>query len=585
MSRPFEDSSFDQIMASEARIRELIEQALTGHHALGTTSTSPASSPKEAKVNSPELFSGDRTKTRNFLVQVTVVFRIQASRFPNDETKVYFLGSFLRGPAASWFSPFVEKQDPILKDWNAFLQQFKQTFEHPDRPAEAARQLRNLRQGNKSAALLAADFRRIAVDVDWTISSLIDAFYDALNDRVKDRIIELERPRTLEEYIELAIKIDDRQVQRLNEKNHSSTLKSTPPKKTQSTNNSSQSPTTPGFRYATSNDSGPVPMQLDAGQQKLTEEEKNRRRSQGLCLYCGQSGHIARVCPEKRHPRGSGNSANVSTKQGNMFASQSSRNPKLLVSIAGFEPELEPLFTLPLAFTLENGKTGTFAAMLDSGASSNFITQEVVDQFDLPVVIKKHPIELAVIDGSPAPQGPIKLETCSIKISIGNHQESLVFDVLPSSHYQAILGLPWLSKHNPSINWTQGTLVFSDSFCKKECLSIAKQINATQVTVPSAPALEKIQNSKLPQEYSAFADVFEKQNADLFPEHRKYDISIDLIPGNSPPWGPIYSLSTPELETLKSYIDENLAKGFIRHSKSPAGAPVFFMTKKDKTCC
>jgi len=34
---------------------------------------------------------------------------------------------------------------------------------------------------------------------------------------------------------------------------------------------------------------------------------------------------------------------------------------------------------------------------------------------------------------------------------------------------------------------------------------------------------------------------------------------------------------------LKKYIKENLAKGFIRKSKSPAGAPVLFVKKKDGT--
>ena len=33
--------------------------------------------------------------------------------------------------------------------------------------------------------------------------------------------------------------------------------------------------------------------------------------------------------------------------------------------------------------------------------------------------------------------------------------------------------------------------------------------------------------------------------------------------------------------TLKEYIDENLPKKFIRHSKSPAGASILFVKKKD----
>ena len=38
-------------------------------------------------------------------------------------------------------------------------------------------------------------------------------------------------------------------------------------------------------------------------------------------------------------------------------------------------------------------------------------------------------------------------------------------------------------------------------------------------------------------------------------------------------------MSQTELLTLKEYIEENLAKGFIRHSSSPAGAPVLFVKK------
>ena len=33
--------------------------------------------------------------------------------------------------------------------------------------------------------------------------------------------------------------------------------------------------------------------------------------------------------------------------------------------------------------------------------------------------------------------------------------------------------------------------------------------------------------------------------------------------------------------TNRTYIEENLENGFIRHSKSPAGAPIFFVKKKD----
>ena len=57
------------------------------------------------------------------------------------------------------------------------------------------------------------------------------------------------------------------------------------------------------------------------------------------------------------------------------------------------------------------------------------------------------------------------------------------------------------------------------------------------------------------------------------------------MPDTVPPYGPIYSLSEPELKVLKDYIDENLAYGFICHSSSPAGSPILFVKKKDGSLC
>jgi hypothetical protein len=75
--------------------------------------------------------------------------------------------------------------------------------------------------------------------------------------------------------------------------------------------------------------------------------------------------------------------------------------------------------------------------------------------------------------------------------------------------------------------------------------------------------------------------VFEKKNADTLPQHRPYDCGIELQEGAQPPFGPIYSLSQNELVALQDYLDENLVKNFIRHSKSHAGAPIVFVKKKD----
>ena len=87
----------------------------------------------------------------------------------------------------------------------------------------------------------------------------------------------------------------------------------------------------------------------------------------------------------------------------------------------------------------------------------------------------------------------------------------------------------------------------------------------------------------IPEEYRAeFANIFSKKEAEILPEHRSYDHTIPLQEGTTPPFaGSNYSLSPAELKVLDQYIKDNLRKGFIRHSQSPAAAPILFVKKPD----
>ena len=88
--------------------------------------------------------------------------------------------------------------------------------------------------------------------------------------------------------------------------------------------------------------------------------------------------------------------------------------------------------------------------------------------------------------------------------------------------------------------------------------------------------------TKVPAKYSDFADVFSPDLASELSEHTRInDHAIELVEGQQPSYEPIYSLRPVELETLKAYIETNLANGFIRPSKSPAGAPILFDRKSN----
>lgn len=87
--------------------------------------------------------------------------------------------------------------------------------------------------------------------------------------------------------------------------------------------------------------------------------------------------------------------------------------------------------------------------------------------------------------------------------------------------------------------------------------------------------------SEIPEEYQDFASLFASTAVDTLPEHKPWDHQIPLMDGKEPPYGPIYALSAIELKALRAYLEENLEKGFVRPSSSPAGAPILFVKKKD----
>jgi len=70
-----------------------------------------------------------------------------------------------------------------------------------------------------------------------------------------------------------------------------------------------------------------------------------------------------------------------------------------------------------------------------------------------------------------------------------------------------------------------------------------------------------------------------QEAAEALPAHRPYDCKIDLKDGETDPWGPIYTLSENELQTLRVWLKEILRTGKIRRSTSPTGSPILFVPK------
>jgi hypothetical protein len=85
----------------------------------------------------------------------------------------------------------------------------------------------------------------------------------------------------------------------------------------------------------------------------------------------------------------------------------------------------------------------------------------------------------------------------------------------------------------------------------------------------------------VPSQFHDFEDIFSKESFDALPDRKPWDHAIELELGAKTSSTKVYPLSPNEQTELDAFIEENLASGRIRPSKSPMAAPVFFIKKKD----
>ncbi|WVZ70751.1 hypothetical protein U9M48_019393 [Paspalum notatum var. saurae] len=78
-----------------------------------------------------------------------------------------------------------------------------------------------------------------------------------------------------------------------------------------------------------------------------------------------------------------------------------------------------------------------------------------------------------------------------------------------------------------------------------------------------------------------YPDVFPEEFSGLPPD-RDVEFRIDLLPGTAPVSKRPYRMVPDELKELKTQLQEQLDKGFIRPSSSPWGYPALFVEKKDQ---
>ncbi|KAI9025374.1 hypothetical protein DFJ74DRAFT_642485 [Hyaloraphidium curvatum] len=121
-----------------------------------------------------------------------------------------------------------------------------------------------------------------------------------LKDAVEDLMIR-DKPATLSELIKIAIDVDDELHRRRLEKQGYWPAHGIPPRSTTTFPASASTTTNATATSAgTAVTDGPVPMDIASLRHgPLSDEERARRRINGLCFYCGKEGHRQAECNDR----------------------------------------------------------------------------------------------------------------------------------------------------------------------------------------------------------------------------------------------------------------------------------------------
>ena len=88
-------------------------------------------------------------------------------------------------------------------------------------------------------------------------------------------------------------------------------------------------------------------------------------------------------------------------------------------------------------------ETVTINAMIDSGATEDFIDQEICNKHGIKMIKAKNRREIYLADSKPSPIGPV-IHMTKVPMDISSHRELAIFQVVNLQNHDVILGMPWL---------------------------------------------------------------------------------------------------------------------------------------------
>jgi len=160
------------------------------------------------------------------------------------------------------------------------------------------------------------------------------------------------------------------------------------------------------------------------------------------------------------------------------------------------EPEYARLHYIDVGVKDGEGFT-TQRGLVDSGSQGSCIQRELSKDALTTHKLKPSPTVMVMADGNQSPAGPITHHDITT-ICIAGHEEQVALDVASLSH-PLIIGMPWLRKHNPHIDYHADTMTFRSDFCRQNCEHYDRTIALYPTDQPNQELSHKPELSHQPE--------------------------------------------------------------------------------------
>ncbi|CCO33219.1 Retrotransposon-derived protein PEG10 AltName: Full=Embryonal carcinoma differentiation regulated protein [Rhizoctonia solani AG-1 IB] len=250
-------------------------------------SLAPGEGQKTAKMEVPKPYDGTKRgkAAEQWFTRMGLYIVMNKDRFDNEDQALIWILYNMEGKAADWATPIIDDitsdKPGAPKDVKELMARFAAAFSDPDAKRAASRKIVALQQTTSTADYV-TEFRNISADLDWNDSALQDQFLRSVHWKVKEQIaLRDSNPTSIEELFNVAIRINN--IRRENNENRP---KRPQPSGPQATTTTTVSTTSTARR-----------VEIEKSPNYVAPEERDRCRAEGLCVKCGDKGHIFRNCP------------------------------------------------------------------------------------------------------------------------------------------------------------------------------------------------------------------------------------------------------------------------------------------------